>query len=170
MPGKAEIKKMTLFRLEFVLCDASLLLPPTGTPLTGIEFTKRLPCGEVERARHSIRTFFRLRQLSLEVQSKPETQLPLSNPDSCIQIQDVLDLSKSFYWFKPSFTKSFTTRKYWAPCALFTTRRYYLTLDERLQYSWGILGTYFVYFRSSERNFYTAKVWTFTGFEPGSLE
>ena len=82
--------------MEFVLCDASLLLPPTGTPLTGIEFTKRLPCGEVERARHSIRTFFRLRQLSLEVQAKPETQLPLSNPDSCIQIQDVLDLSKFF--------------------------------------------------------------------------
>ena len=38
-------------RIEFVLSDASLLLPPTGTPLTGIEFTKRLPCGEVERAR-----------------------------------------------------------------------------------------------------------------------
>jgi hypothetical protein len=83
--------------MEFVLSDASLLLPPTGTPLTGIEFPKRLPCGEVERARHSIRTFFRLRQLSLEVQGKPETQLPLSNPDSCIQVQDVLDLSKS--WF-----------------------------------------------------------------------
>ena len=31
--------------------DASILLPPTGTPLTGIEFNKRLPCGEVERAR-----------------------------------------------------------------------------------------------------------------------
>ena len=85
-----------ILRMEFVLCDASLLLPPTGTPLTGIEFSKRLPCGEVERARHSIRTFFRLRQLSLEVQGKMETQLPLSNPDSCIQIQDVLDLSKFF--------------------------------------------------------------------------
>ena len=86
-----------ILRMEFVLCDASLLLPPTGTPLTGIEFSKRLPCGEVERARHSIRTFFRLRQLSLEVQGKMETQLPLSNPDSCIQIQDVLDLSKFFF-------------------------------------------------------------------------
>ena len=31
--------------------DASILLPPTGTPLTGIDFNKRLPCGEVERAR-----------------------------------------------------------------------------------------------------------------------
>ena len=31
--------------------DASILLPPTGTPLTGIDFIKRLPCGEVERTR-----------------------------------------------------------------------------------------------------------------------
>ena len=31
--------------------DASTLLPPTGTPLTGIEFDRRLPCGEVERAK-----------------------------------------------------------------------------------------------------------------------
>jgi hypothetical protein len=33
------------------MMDASILLPPTGTPLTGIDFIKRLPCGEVERAR-----------------------------------------------------------------------------------------------------------------------
>lgn len=31
--------------------DASILLPPTGTPLTGIDFVKRLPCGDVERTR-----------------------------------------------------------------------------------------------------------------------
>ncbi len=80
--------------LELVLSDASLLLPPTGTPLTGIDFTRRLPCGEVERARRSIRTFFRLRQLSLDVQGMEETKLPLSSPDTCIQVQDVLDLSK----------------------------------------------------------------------------
>ena len=33
------------------MMDANILLPPTMTPLTGIEFNKRLPCGEVERAR-----------------------------------------------------------------------------------------------------------------------
>lgn len=37
--------------VEFMMMDASVLLPPTGTPLTGIDFMKRLPCGEVERAR-----------------------------------------------------------------------------------------------------------------------
>ena len=81
-------------RVEFLVSDASLLLPPTGTPLTGIDFAKRLPCGEVERARRSIRTFFLLRDLSLIVQGLEESKLPLSNNESCIQVQDVLDLSK----------------------------------------------------------------------------
>ena len=62
---------------------------------TGIDFTKRLPCGEVERARRAIRTFFKLRQLSLGIQGCHETKLPLSSPDSCVQVQDVLDLNNS---------------------------------------------------------------------------
>ena len=37
--------------VEYLTMDASVLLPPTGTPLTGIDFIKRLPCGAVERAR-----------------------------------------------------------------------------------------------------------------------
>ncbi|KAK7018739.1 Protein CL16A, partial [Halocaridina rubra] len=32
--------------VEYLLQDASVLLPPAGTPLTGIDFNKRLPCGE----------------------------------------------------------------------------------------------------------------------------
>lgn len=38
-------------RVQFLLQEGSMLLPPTDTPLTGIEFTRRLPCGETERAR-----------------------------------------------------------------------------------------------------------------------
>ena len=34
-------------RLDYVMSDAALLLPPAATPLTGIDFAKRLPCGEV---------------------------------------------------------------------------------------------------------------------------
>lgn len=40
-----------LLNVEYLTMDSNILLPPTGTPLTGIEFCKRLPCGEVERAR-----------------------------------------------------------------------------------------------------------------------
>ncbi|KAG8435206.1 hypothetical protein GDO86_013230 [Hymenochirus boettgeri] len=37
--------------VEYLMMDESILLPPTGTPLTGIDFVKRLPCGDVERTR-----------------------------------------------------------------------------------------------------------------------
>ena len=68
----------------------------SGTPLTGIEFRKRLPCGEAERARKAIRTFFLLRELSLALQNLPETSLPLlSPPDAAVGEGDVLDLNNS---------------------------------------------------------------------------
>jgi len=41
-----ELKRRPL-NVERLTMDASVLLPPTGTPLTGIEFGKRLPSGEV---------------------------------------------------------------------------------------------------------------------------
>lgn len=37
----------TSLNVEWLCMDSAILLPPTGTPLTGIAFTKRLPCGEV---------------------------------------------------------------------------------------------------------------------------
>lgn len=42
----SEIQKRPL-KVEWLMMDSNILLPPTGTPMTGIEFSKRLPCGEV---------------------------------------------------------------------------------------------------------------------------
>lgn len=42
----SEIQKKPL-KVEWLMMDSNILLPPTGTPMTGIEFSKRLPCGEV---------------------------------------------------------------------------------------------------------------------------
>ncbi|CAL1291275.1 unnamed protein product [Larinioides sclopetarius] len=89
-----EMKKKAL-NVEYLMMDANLLLPPTGTPMSGIEFHKRLPCGEVERARRAIRVFFLLRDLSLTLQSEEETQLPLTNISSCFKVNDALDLNNS---------------------------------------------------------------------------
>ncbi|KAG8195139.1 hypothetical protein JTE90_023316 [Oedothorax gibbosus] len=89
-----EMRKKPL-NVEYLMMDANLLLPPTGTPMSGIEFHKRLPCGEVERARRAIRVFFLLRDLSLTLQNEPETQLPLTNTASCIKVNDALDLNNS---------------------------------------------------------------------------
>ncbi|XP_025907745.1 protein CLEC16A isoform X1 [Nothoprocta perdicaria] len=92
-----EYRSMTMkpMNVEYLMMDASILLPPTGTPLTGIDFLKRLPCGDVERTRRAIRVFFMLRSLSLHLRSEPETQLPLTREEDLIKTDDVLDLNNS---------------------------------------------------------------------------
>ncbi|XP_050761838.1 protein CLEC16A isoform X4 [Gymnogyps californianus] len=92
-----EYRSMTIkpMNVEYLMMDASILLPPTGTPLTGIDFVKRLPCGDVERTRKAIRVFFMLRSLSLHLRDEPETQLPLTREEGLIKTDDVLDLNNS---------------------------------------------------------------------------
>eukprot|EP00069_Balaena_mysticetus_P009819 bmy_06497T0 len=91
-----EYRSMTMkpMNVEYLMMDASILLPPTGTPLTGIDFVKRLPCGDVEKTRRAIRVFFMLRSLSLQLRGQPETQLPLTREEDLIKTDDVLDLSE----------------------------------------------------------------------------
>lgn len=90
-----EMKKSVL-NVEFLCMDSTILLPPTGTPLTGIGFTRRLPCGEVEKARRAIRGFFHLRELCQMITYEQETMLPLYNQCKCVQLEKVLDLSEEF--------------------------------------------------------------------------
>lgn len=91
-----EYKEMskTSLNVESLFMDPSLLLPPTGTPLTGIEFTRRLPCGEEEKARRSIRVYFFLRKLCQSIANEEETILPLTSRLNCYQIDNVMDLSE----------------------------------------------------------------------------
>lgn len=79
--------------VEFLCMDSAILLPPTGTPLTGIEFSRRLPCGEVEKARRAIRYFFLIRKMCQNINGEVEQLLPLTNPLQCVQVENALDLS-----------------------------------------------------------------------------
>jgi len=88
-----EMKKSNL-NVEFLCMDSTILLPPTGTPLTGISFARRLPCGEVEKARRAIRAFFLLRKTCQQFLKEKETMLPLSGNTNLVQVEKVLDLSK----------------------------------------------------------------------------
>ncbi|XP_054164084.1 protein CLEC16A homolog [Oppia nitens] len=84
--------------VEFLMMDSNLLLPPNQlTPLmmTGIEFNRRLPCADVERTRYAIQVFFLLRSLSQSLRDETETQLPLTNYDSCTKVDQLLDLNNS---------------------------------------------------------------------------
>ncbi|CRK93025.1 CLUMA_CG006566, isoform A [Clunio marinus] len=81
--------------VEFLCMDSTILLPPTGTPLTGIEFSRRLPCGEVEKARRAIRFFFLIRKMCQSINDEVEQLLPLTNQSQCVQIENALDLNNS---------------------------------------------------------------------------
>lgn len=50
--------------------DSTILLQPTGTPMTGINFARRLPCGDVEKARRALRAYLFLRNFSLAVKKE----------------------------------------------------------------------------------------------------
>ncbi|KAL1453191.1 hypothetical protein WDU94_007356 [Cyamophila willieti] len=89
-----QIKKKPL-NVEYLMMDSKMLLPPAGTPLTGIEFTKRLPCGQEERAKRAIRVFLLTRELCLLLAGEIETKLPLTNYKDCAQLDSVLDLTNS---------------------------------------------------------------------------
>lgn len=84
----------SILNVEFLCNDSTILLPPTGTPLTGIKFNRRLPCGEVEKARRAIRVFFLLRRMCQTICGERELLLPLTNPNHCVQIDNALDLSE----------------------------------------------------------------------------
>lgn len=88
-----EVQKSN-FNLEYLCMDATILLPPTGTPMTGINFTRRLPCGDVEKARRAIRAYLYLRNFSNKITEAEEKLLPLTKNDQLVQIENVLDLSK----------------------------------------------------------------------------
>ncbi|XP_072168396.1 protein CLEC16A-like [Diadema setosum] len=90
-----ESMKKRPLNVEYLMMDESILLHPTGTPLTGIDFSKRLPSGELERTRRAIRAFFLLRDLSLTLCNEVESKLPLIKPDLLIKLADKLDLNNS---------------------------------------------------------------------------
>lgn len=76
-----------------VLRDYSILLKPVRTPLNGIEFSHRYPCGETEKIKYIVRTFLYIRKLSLHTTGAMEDQFPLKNYENLVKENDSLDLS-----------------------------------------------------------------------------
>ena len=81
-----------------LLRDWSILLTPTSTPLRGIEFSRRFPCGDTEKLKLSIRVFFLLRDLCLFLNNQTETQLPLTKQEYLVKENDALDLSMILFF------------------------------------------------------------------------
>ena len=88
---KAQSQQMNL---DTLLRDWSIMLTPTSTPLSGIEFTRRFPCGDTERLKQAMRVFFLIRSLCLNLINQNENQLPLTKQEYLVKENDALDLSK----------------------------------------------------------------------------
>ena len=87
---------MQTFKLNvpYLMMDEAMLLPPTDTPQSGIDFTRRLPSGEYEKRRKVMRVFFAIRALSQKLSEAGERELPLTPPTSTYNIGDTLDTGK----------------------------------------------------------------------------
>uniref|UniRef100_A0A1I8I7J0 DDE_Tnp_1_7 domain-containing protein n=1 Tax=Macrostomum lignano TaxID=282301 RepID=A0A1I8I7J0_9PLAT len=94
-----ELARLKPVNLELLLMDSSLLLAPAATPMSGIDdFARRLPCGEVERSRRSVRLFLTVRRLYQRLASPPgvsDADLPLGGPAEPVRVADSLDLNNS---------------------------------------------------------------------------
>ncbi|TKR67801.1 hypothetical protein L596_023894 [Steinernema carpocapsae] len=90
-----QFEKETL-RMSLISSDPALLLRPTNTPLSGIPFAKRLPCGNEERTRKTIQFYFHLRKFLHDLRGETEEQLPLkSSAEALVELNDCINLSNS---------------------------------------------------------------------------
>ncbi|KAI6652174.1 hypothetical protein LOD99_7192 [Oopsacas minuta] len=80
-------------RIMRVLNDPSILLPPCPTPLSGVELSKRLPCGENEMCRSKIRTFCLIRRLYSSSLNIEEDMLPLIPTSTSVSEKETINLS-----------------------------------------------------------------------------
>lgn len=82
-----------------LLREWSILFPPTSTPLSGIECSRRFPCGDTEKLKQSMRVFFLIRSLCLNLTNQNENQLPLTKQEHLVKENDALDLSITRFSF-----------------------------------------------------------------------
>lgn len=93
-----EYRRMRPLRASQLLSHDDVLLPPTDTPLTGISFEMRRPCGNKERIRKATQVFLLLRKVRMDIHDQQETTLPLRQPPVPINLRDSLNLSLWGEW------------------------------------------------------------------------
>jgi protein CLEC16A len=122
-------------RVQFLLQEGSMLLPPTDTPLTGIEFTRRLPCGETERARKAMRVFFASRRLCQQFSGQQEKELPLTDPRNSALEGDIVDLNNCDLVLCSVTTGERSTSRF-----MVVTENEFLLVDpDKSKIGWGVV-------------------------------
>ncbi len=58
-----EVRGYKAPNFEFLIKDAALLLPVSGTPMSRLDLSRRLPSGQVEQTQKAIQQYLVLREL-----------------------------------------------------------------------------------------------------------
>lgn len=106
--------------VEYLMMDASILLPPTGTPLTGIDFVKRLPCGDVEKTRRVCEHTHMCNKL---IKKRQITKINFNWLDVCIWMRFLLSSHRRFVCSSCWGLCRFTFRKSQRPNFLWPDRQ-----------------------------------------------
>eukprot|EP00731_Ephydatia_muelleri_P029434 Em0020g1078a len=80
-------------KLNFLVMDGFMLLPPLDTPTTGIDFAKRLPNGDTEKARKAMRVFLAIHNAHHDLYKLEESELPFSRSEYSAHIGESIDLN-----------------------------------------------------------------------------
>jgi protein CLEC16A len=73
----AEVRAYRQVNFEFLIKDAALLLPVSGTPMSRLDLSRRLPSGEQEKTQKAIQQFLVLRELKCTLLCRKDTLLQL---------------------------------------------------------------------------------------------
>eukprot|EP00824_Muranothrix_gubernata_P018003 TRINITY_DN36867_c0_g1_i1.p1 TRINITY_DN36867_c0_g1~~TRINITY_DN36867_c0_g1_i1.p1 ORF type:complete len:843 (+),score=178.10 TRINITY_DN36867_c0_g1_i1:123-2651(+) len=88
-----ECQQITRVRLEGLVTDSSLLLEVTDDAKSGLAFSKRMPCSEVEVIRKITQTFLMFRLLLTKVTHSVDDKLPLPSRQPSIKEQEEVELA-----------------------------------------------------------------------------
>ena len=80
-------------KLDYLVMDGFMLLPPLDTPTTGIDFTKRLPNGDTERTRKAMRVFLAIHNIHHDLYKLEESDLPFSQSEYSARVGESVDLN-----------------------------------------------------------------------------
>ncbi|EDV28283.1 uncharacterized protein TRIADDRAFT_53756 [Trichoplax adhaerens] len=118
-----------------LIMDGSLLLPYSRSSITTIEFSKRLPCNSIERARRAMRIYLMTRKLVNKFEGTRNNNLSLFDIIGSINVKDVLELSNIDLIACHVITSEKMVRRFLA----IRETQFILVDTDSTKYGWGIV-------------------------------
>ncbi|GMT21112.1 hypothetical protein PFISCL1PPCAC_12409, partial [Pristionchus fissidentatus] len=84
------------FRLRLDVVGHELLLPPSSSPMSGLQLNKRIPSGREETTRATLQSYLHIRKLERDMADECEEELPVRVGDNpLVAVDDCINLANS---------------------------------------------------------------------------